>query len=338
MPANKYALLRYRIIDKMIGNKYKPYPSKEELRQACEDALYGSQGTNISISTIEKDLKAMREENELAYYAPIKYSKLDKGYYYEDPEYTINEIPLNDDDLDAIKFAATTLFQFKGISMFEQFENAIDKIFNRLNISTNAQDTTLNEFVQFDSEVNFKGKKYLQPILEGIKKNVACKISYQGFNKKAPSNSIIHPYLLKEYKNRWYLICFHPAKDKIITYALDRVKSFSLTADTYVINKNFNKEKYFKYCFGITRFDEAPSEVIIEFKPLQGKYVLSQKLHPSQKLLEQTEDKITIQLTVIPTYELVEQILSYGSNAKVLSPDNLKDRIVTELNNSLKNY
>ena len=338
MPANKYALLRYRIIDRLISNKYNPYPSKEDLRQACEDALYGSQGTNISISTIEKDLKAMREENELAYYAPIKYSKTEKGYYYEDPDYSINEIPLNDDDLDAIKFAATTLFQFKGISMFEQFENAIDKIFNRLNITTDAQDNTLNNFVQFDSEINFKGKKHLQPILEAIKNQKVSTISYQGFNKKAPSNSEIHPYLLKEYKNRWYLICFHPAKDKIITYALDRVKSFKVQEAAFLPQNGFSKEKYFKYCFGITHMDENPSEVVIRFQALQGKYILSQKLHPSQKLVEQNDDFITVKINVIPTFELVEQLLSYGANAQVLEPQSLRDQVKSELKRSLDNY
>ena len=63
MPANKYALLRYRIIDRCITQK--SYPTKEDLRAACEEALYGSDGENISISTIEKDIWAMRNESEL---------------------------------------------------------------------------------------------------------------------------------------------------------------------------------------------------------------------------------------------------------------------------------
>ncbi|MFM1931274.1 MAG: hypothetical protein RL226_577, partial [Bacteroidota bacterium] len=69
MPANKYALLRYRIIDRCLTNSASPFPNKEKLREACEEALYGSLGENISESTIEKDLWAMRNENELGYFA-----------------------------------------------------------------------------------------------------------------------------------------------------------------------------------------------------------------------------------------------------------------------------
>ena len=75
----KNALIRYRVIDKAIRNKYKPFPSKAELRKACEDALFGSdEGENICDSTIEKDLFFLRMEHD----APIKYSKRHGGYYY----------------------------------------------------------------------------------------------------------------------------------------------------------------------------------------------------------------------------------------------------------------
>ena len=69
-------LLRYRIIDRSIRNEYNPYPTKEQLRQACEEEIYGtSEGLHICHSTIEKDIFAMRMEHD----APIAYSKREKG-------------------------------------------------------------------------------------------------------------------------------------------------------------------------------------------------------------------------------------------------------------------
>ena len=135
MPANKYALLRYRVIDRCLTNPARPFPSKEDIREACEEALYGSTGERISASTIEKDLWAMRNESELGYYAPIAYDKVNRGYYYEEEDYTINEISLNEEDLMAIRFAAKTLDQFRDVAIFRQYENAIDKIVNRVAIS-----------------------------------------------------------------------------------------------------------------------------------------------------------------------------------------------------------
>ena len=68
MPHIKNALIRYRIIDRMLRNKYKSYPSKEELRTACEEALFGSEdGAHICASTIEKDLFNMKMEQSCSW-------------------------------------------------------------------------------------------------------------------------------------------------------------------------------------------------------------------------------------------------------------------------------
>ena len=136
MPHIKNALIRFRIIDKCLRNKYKTYPSKQDLREACEESLFGSvDGANICDSTIEKDMFAMKMEHD----APIRYSKRYGGYYYEDPNFSINDIPLTEDDLSAINFAAKTLMQFKDVDMFKQFGNAIDKI-----VGLSAPDDALN--------------------------------------------------------------------------------------------------------------------------------------------------------------------------------------------------
>ena len=62
MPVIKNALTRYRIIDRCIRNEYNPFPSKADLRAACEEELFGTTvGGNICDSTVEKDLFAMRK-------------------------------------------------------------------------------------------------------------------------------------------------------------------------------------------------------------------------------------------------------------------------------------
>ena len=115
MPHIKNALIRFRIIDKMIRNKYRPYSTKRELREACEESLYGSiSGEHICDSTIEKDLFNMKMEHD----APIKYSKREKGYYYTNDEFTMDDVPLTEKDISAIKAASTILHQFKSTSLF----------------------------------------------------------------------------------------------------------------------------------------------------------------------------------------------------------------------------
>ena len=322
MPANKYALLRYRIIDDCLTNKARKFPTKEDLKYACEQALYGSSDERISISTIEKDMWAMKNEGELGYYAPIAYSKLEKGYFYEDPDYTIKEISLSEEDKEAIRFAATTLFQFKDLAIFDQFGSAIQKIMDRLSISPEMQDDAIERFVQFENTPMAKGTELLPLLLQAIKENREVRFRYISFLDQSESERVLHPYLLKEYRNRWYVIGKDVDGGKVKTFGLDRITDLSLRENYFTVDKSFDPEVLFKYSFGITAGGE-PEKIVLKFAPQEGRYVKAQPLHPTQKIINENEDSLTIQLKVIPSYELKATIRSFGDKVEVLEPASL---------------
>jgi len=339
MPANKYALLRYRIIDRMISSKYNPYPTKEDLRQACEDELYGSEGDHVSISTIEKDLYAMRNENNLGYYAPIAFSKAEKGYYYEDPDYTIDEMPLSDDDLEAIELAANTLNQFRGLDMFKNSEDAIGKILDRFTLNPNNREGAVSQFVQFETAPSYKGGKHLAKMLNAIKNRKIVKFNYAKFSGGKEKQYTLHPYLLKEYRNRWYVIGFNPNKKAVVVFGLDRVVGEPEYTDLdFQPDQSFDPSIYFEHSIGITAVEESPERVHLRFSPLTGKYIESQPLHPSQKIIRNDEVALEVELELCITKELIMQVLSYGYDVEVKSPEKLKKQIQRQLKVALKNY
>lgn len=339
MPINKYALLRYRIIDRCISNKYKPFPDKETLRQACEDALYGSGGERISASTIEKDIFAMRNEENLGYFAPIAYSKLDKGYYYEDPDYSLEQMPLNDVDIEAIRFAANTLSQFRSIDLFKSSEAAIDKILDRLSLSPHTGEKSVEQYVQFETAPVYKGGAHLPILFKAIRERVPVKFYYEKFTGGKQRQYILHPYLLKEYRNRWYVIGYNPDKKGVVVFGLDRVaESIQIVDAPFVRDADFDPEIYFTHSIGITAVEDAPEKVHLRFSPLTGKYVESQPLHHSQKILRNDEVALEVELFLCITKELVMQILSYGADVEVKKPEKLRTQIKNSLAASLKFY
>ena len=337
MPINKFALIRYRIIDKCIRNKFKPFPSKSDLKNKCEEALYGNIGDYISESTIDKDIWAMRNEGELGFYAPIKFSKLHLGYYYEDENYSIENIPLGEDEIEAIKFAAQTLFQFKEIDLFKQYESTIEKIIDRLDVNTNNKESN-EKIVQFETAPAYFGSEYLKEIIDAIKKKKELQFIYKRFDNDQEKEYLFQPYLLKEYRNRWYLIGKNKLKSNIVTFGLDRIKSMHTADSTFIPDKKFDADTYFKYAIGITSNDGSPKEVELSFKPLAGKYVKTQPLHPTQKILIENEKEFKIKIQVLITNELLMTLLSYGSDVKVNAPAELADMVVDALKKSLQQY
>ncbi|MFT5581434.1 MAG: putative DNA-binding transcriptional regulator YafY [Lentimonas sp.] len=331
----KNAQIRYRIIDRCIGNKYKAFPSKQNLREACEEALFGSiDGDNICDSTIEKDLFAMRMDHD----APIKYSKRERGYYYDDENYSIDKIPLTSEDINAIQFAVKTLSQFRDVAMFQQFGNAIDKIVDRVSISKNPADEQIVSVVQFESGAKVTGNQFLPKFFEAIQNKKLVIFDYTSFATNKMKLRTVAPLLLKEYKNRWYLICEDQEKMKIITYALERMDKVLVTDQKMVMPDNFEPKNFFKHTIGITTHDALPEKILFKANNLASKYIQSTPFHSSQKLVKEGKKRTTFSLKVIITEELIRELLSYGGEVEVVQPPVLREKLTNRALDMVKIY
>ena len=327
MSGVKNSLLRIRAIDSALRSSSKPYPSLKELIEACSVALYGEGDNTVSTSSVEKDLKKMRKNHG----APIKYCRVNRGYYYTDKHYSISDAPLSGADEEALRSATNILRQFKGNPLLKEYESAIDKIINRINISDKIQDNAVDKYVQFETQETVKGSEFLDKILKAIKENQIIQFNYNKFQDKDSKIRRLAPYLLKEYRNRWYVIGKSELKGDIRTFALDRVNDLEVLSQNFVRDVGFSADNYFMNVIGITTGKDFPKIIQIETNEVLSKYLLSQPLHHSQTYLGTSENGGHLfEYYLLLTYELVAQLLSYGSQVKVLFPVELVEQIKNE--------
>ena len=333
MPHIKNALIRFRIIDKMIRNKYKSYPSKKELREACEESLYGSiDGVHICNSTIEKDLFNMKMDHD----APIKYSKKNGGYYYEDSTYSINDIPLSEDELSSIKYAVDTLHQFKETPFFKEFGNAIDKIVDR--ISVGGAQNEMSKYIQFEAATSVGGNEFLPVLLEAIQRKKKVWFIYTSFIKGQGKPRKVSPLFLKEYRNRWYLISYDPSQKDIRTYALDRMEDPKILEDEQITPQGFDAEVYFENAMGITSYKGEAKKIIIQADEIASKYIKSQPIHHSQEIMKESKEGTHFTFKLLLSEELIRTLLSYGGEIEVIEPEDLKKALKERISSMKKRY
>ena len=118
MPANKNALIRYKTIDRCLRNRYRRW-TIEDLVDACSDALYDMEGIRkgISLRTVQGDIQIMRSD-KLGYNAPIEV--YDRIYYrYADPQYSITEMPLSEEDFLLIKSLGLGKLDVVGVHLVD---------------------------------------------------------------------------------------------------------------------------------------------------------------------------------------------------------------------------
>lgn len=201
MPVNRNALIRYKTIDKCLQNKYRQW-TLDDLIEACSDALYDFEGIDKGISkrTVQADIQMMRSD-KLGYNAPIIVK--DRKYYtYENPDYSITNIPLTEEDLSMLSESVEFMKQFQGFSHFQELNGMVQKLEDHIY----AQKTHSKPVIDFEKNDNLKGLDFLDTIYKAIVEKKAISITYQSFKARTSNTFDFHPYLLKEYRNRWFAI------------------------------------------------------------------------------------------------------------------------------------
>lgn len=334
MPKNKSAATRYRVIDQMLNDKRKPYPNLEQLAAKCSAVL----GSDVSTSTIEKDIRAMREQAPKGYSAPIVYSKTEGGYVYGEVGFSIAEINLNEEEWSALQFASQLLYQYKDVPVFSNFKNAIERINTRFALGIDGNDIVLDEVVQFEKAVHTNGMEFIELIFSAIKNIQAVEFKYRNVYKKTTSSSSLIPNLIKEHRNRWYVIGWSTEKEKYTTYALDRMSDVNVLEGTVKKRSDFNASSFFQNSTGIMESNTKPEEVLLTIKKPISDLVLLEPLHATQKQINEKNDRVQITLKVLVNEEFMFKILGMGSYCIVDKPASLRKSIKGAIQHMSANY
>jgi predicted DNA-binding transcriptional regulator YafY len=324
MPVNRNALIRYRTIDKCLQNRRRKW-TIENLIAACNNALYEYEGIDkaVSMRTIRLDLNAMRSD-KLGYNAPIIVTGK-KYYSYDDPAYSIANSPLTTQDLSVLQEVAHLLRQFKGFSHF----NEVSEMVNKLEDKIYSERQQRAPIIDFEKNELLTGIGWLDILYKSIVAETTVQLSYKSFKARQASDIVFYPYLLKEYRNRWFVLGMKKQGNEINTFALDRILAVeALPREPYHQQKNFDPHIYFNHIVGVTRnLAEHPTLVLFWANHFHAPYIKTKPIHHSQKVVEEVKSGMHFSIEVIPNFELERELMGFGEGVKILSPLRLARRI-----------
>jgi predicted DNA-binding transcriptional regulator YafY len=194
------------------------------------------------------------------------------------------------------------------------------------------------DFIHWERSPEIKGIQYFDPIVRAIENSRVLRITYLPYYEDKPYFNEIHPYLLKEFRNRWYLIGFNAYREQVRTYALDRIRNLEELRDREYRPAGFRQEEYFKYSIGIISPEGRPPLIKLAVQKNQAQYLITQPWHDSQNIEEETEEQVIFSFRVHPTYEFRSLVLSLGKDGYILEPASLRKEMKGELEHMLKLY
>ncbi len=257
-------------------------------------------------------------------------------YYYRDPNFSIFNNPLSEEEILKVYGALEVMERFKGQAGFDWIEEMSAHLRVSLNMGKNPE-----SIISYDDNAQLKGMQHFALLHEYIRSQQPIVVEYQPYNNPELMEETIHPYFLKQYNSRWFVLGYNPKYDAITNFALDRIITIQKSSVKFIPNTKYDFKEYFKNVIGVTIEDEyqIPEEILIKVDGQQYPYVSSKPMHHSQTLLKYTsEGDAIISLKVIPNFELKQMILSYGKRMTVLAPQHLRDKMCSEYKKIDNNY
>ncbi len=325
-------MIRYQVLDRCFSNWARNFYI-EDLIEACNKALYdytGDEKSSIQRRQIFNDISFM--ESAAGWEIPLEriVDGKRKYYRYSDKNFTINNQPLSKAELDQLKEATYTLARFKGVPSFEWVEEIISKLEDKFQLVGNSASV-----IDFEQNIYLKGLEYLSPLFNSIVNKQCLRVTYRNF-KGEDFVWDIHPYYIKQYNTRWFLLALNEKYQSITNIPLDRIEDCTPIGLKYKpTDIDFNE--YFDDVIGVTIPRDASVEKIkLKFSPHRFSYITSKPLHESMKSID--KDNCIISINVIPNNELISLILSFGSDVEVLEPISLREEIAKIVKENYKKY
>lgn len=184
-----------------------------------------------------------------------------------------------------------------------------------------------------------RGLAHFYSLLNAISNKKVLYFQHYKYWDETLTNRTVHPLALKESQGRWYLIAVDTKDNKIKTFGLDRMSEIDVSKSKFRETYSCNVKEMFSNAFGIINEEnEEPQLVRLKFTYQEGQYVKTYPLHTSQQIIADTDKEVIIELYVYLSYDFIKELLSFGAEMVVISPEKLRNQIKDSLMNVLELY
>lgn len=291
------------------------YPSSTALASRLE----------VSIKSIHRDLEFMRDRLQL----PLEYEEVRHGWYYTEDVASFPALQISEGELFALLVAEKALQQYRGTN----FEAPLVSAFRKM--AASLPDTISLNLADWGDTISFRTSA--EPVLnlevfdslaKATTRQEQLRIHYRKPGGQKAEERIVDPYHLANINGEWYLFAFDHLRKAMRTFVPARIHSTERTGKKFTKPARFSLESRLRNSFSV-HSGEGEFPVAIRFSARVADYIREKKWHASQCLTELPSGDLEIRMTLSSIHEIQRWVLSWGGDAVVIEPIELK-RAVAE--------
>ena len=203
---------------------------------------------------------------------------------------------------------------------------------NLLNESTGLHERIILEDVP-------SSHKFLTVIMDAMRDNSKIILSYKGYSMDDYKDMTVHPYSIRLFKRRWYLIGYSEYSKGMRIYMLDRAADVRMLGEPFDMPLEFAAEDFFEDYYGVRVANKKElTKLVVKVKTNRCDLIRNLPLHSSQREIEITNEYSIFEMHLIPNFDLKQELISYMDSIEVVEPEFLRNEIRMTLRSMCKIY
>ncbi len=315
MAQSRLQLARILFIDRELRSR--KYPSSTRLAREYE----------VSSRTIQRDIEYMREQMD----APIEYDQVKKGYFYTEEAFHLPLIDLTERDLFAVCVAEKAVGRYAGTPLYERLREIFDRMTRYLPETVTVRASWLDDRISFATESFTEvDPKVWETAARALQEQRRLSITHRKAGETCATDRDVDPYHLVHYRGEWYLIGHDHRRQKVLRFAMSRIEKAAVGVERFTVPDSFLIDEFIGSHYGIMS-ENRNLQVRVKFSPDQAPYVRERTWHAGQEITDEPGGGCVLEFPAASLFEVKRWVLSWGKDALVLEPKELKELVKEEL-------
>ena len=317
---------RFYRIDRMLQER-KVVPVRAFL-----DAL------EVSLATFKRDIEYMRNR----FHAPIVWDRARNGYTFTAPDkrapaYALPGLWFSAGEIHAL-LAAEKLLEDVGPGLLAgQLTPLRKRLEQLLGSADHEADEVRNRVRLLHAGRRKMALPHFETVAAATLKRRRLKLKYYSRTNDAETDREVSPQRLVHYRDNWYLDAWCHTREGIRSFAVDAIRGAELldAKARAVPDKDLDAELASGYgIFGGKNVQWAK----LRFNPEAARWVRHEEWHPEQRLTDEPDGSLVMELPFTDERELTMDVLKHGSRVEVLEPKGLRKSVGQTLRASAELY
>jgi predicted DNA-binding transcriptional regulator YafY len=296
------------------------------------------QELDISLATFKRDLAFMK--NNLN--APIEWDSYERGYKFgkqgPGPKFELHGMWFSQEETTAL---VTMNHLLASLDQGGLIGPHIAPLMTRIDAILGNGETTSKELrkriklISMGSRKN--SSKYFADIGNALLKREMIQILFYTKDRDEVEEREVSPQRLIHYRENWYLDAYCHKREALRSFSLDGIRTVTLVNEKCKDITESELSEHFTKSYGIFS-GGADKTAKLKFTPKAARWVSGESWHPEQRGRFENDGYYILEFEYSQDPELIMDILKHGDEVEVLAPADLKKKVISKIENSLKKY